>query len=204
MTDLLQLHLKISRTCIQPFHVDWNPAVPRACCAHSPQAHPETWKNMECCISVLHHFQASLVRVHSSPLSSANAAQASIIILPSGPDSQPNLIPGSCATHFKPKTEVLLRNALPSFPCSSWQATSSTARITLAPPKKQLNDPGFLPPRGHRPFQLLRWLRLPRGIFLRHKQILGREEEVTKRAGSHLSKAAWCSVPPRVWQSLSK
>lgn len=106
-------------------------------------------------MSVPHHFQVSLVRVHSSPLSSVKAVQASIIILSSGANSQPNFILGSCATHFKPKTEVFLRNALPSFPCSSWQATSSTARITLAPQKKQLNEPGFLPPGQHRSFQLM-------------------------------------------------
>lgn len=145
------------------------------------------------------------MRVHSSPLSSANAAQASIIILSSGPDSQPSFIPGSYATHFKPKTEVFLRNSLPRFPCFSWQATSSTAGITLAPPKKQLNELGFLPPRGHRPFQLLRWLRQPRGIFLMPKQAL-RREEVTEwaGAGSPLSKAARCSVPPSVWQGPGK
>lgn len=146
------------------------------------------------------------MRVHGSPLSSANTAQASIyIFLSSDLDSQPNFIPGSCATHFKPKAEVFLRNSLPSFPCSSWQATSSAARITLAPPGKQPNEPGFLPPRGGRSFQLPGWLRLPRGIFLMLKQILWREGGATNRArsGSHLSKAAPCSVSPGVWRGLS-
>lgn len=148
-------------------------------------------RSMVCCFAVPHHIQAphpQPVRAHISSLCPANTAQASInIFLSSDVDSQPNCIPGSCATRFKPKAEVFLRNSLPSFPCSSWQATSSAARITLAPPGKQLSEPGFLPPGGSRSFQLPGWLRFPTFILM-PKQTLRREGGATKRARAAFQK----------------
>lgn len=177
----------------------------KSCCPQSPQAHAEAlampikvWCVASLCLTpsrlpFLNQWEPTSPLPPLQILFKHQSIFSCLQVLTASPTSSE-----SCTTHFKPKAEVFLRNSLPSLPCSSWQATSSAARITLAPAGKQPNEPGFLPPGGGRSFQLPGWLGLPRGIFLMLKQTLWREGGATNRAkaGSCLSKAASRSAPP--------